>query len=62
MVEHGCSGLAGADAQCQQLASAVGHGEHTWRAYLSAPPADGQPAIHARDRIGRGPWVNVAGQ
>jgi hypothetical protein len=55
-------GLAGADAQCQQLASAVGHGEHQWRAYLSAPPADGQPAIHARDRIGRGPWVNVAGQ
>ena len=54
-------GLAGADARCLQLATAVGHGNHTWRAYLSAPAADGQPPVHARDRIGAGPWVNVAG-
>ncbi len=54
-------GLAGADAHCQQLASGVGHGHHTWRAYLSAPAADGQPAVQARDRIGHGPWVNAAG-
>ena len=54
-------GLAGADAICQRLATAAGAGDHTWRAYLSAPAADGQPAVNARDRIGSGPWVNVAG-
>jgi hypothetical protein len=54
-------GLAGADAQCLRLATAAGHGDHRWRAYLSAPAANGQPAVHARDRIGTGPWVNVAG-
>lgn len=54
-------GLAGADAHCQQLAAGVGHGHHTWRAYLSAPAVDGQPAVHARDRIGPGPWANAAG-
>jgi hypothetical protein len=54
-------GLAGADAQCQRLATAAGHGHHTWRAYLSAPAANGQPAVHARDRIGGGPWVNAMG-
>jgi hypothetical protein len=53
-------GLAGADAHCQKLASAVGAGNRTWRAYLSANPAN-QPAVNARDRIGRGPWVNVKG-
>ncbi len=54
-------GLQGADAHCQQLADAVGHGRRTWRAYLSAPPANGQPAVHARNRIGKGPWVNAKG-
>ena len=53
-------GLAGADAQCQKLAMAVGAGNRMWRAYLSANPM-GQPAVNARDRIGRGPWVNVKG-
>ena len=53
-------GLAGADAQCQKLATAVGAGNRTWRAYLSANPM-GQPAVNARDRIGRGPWVNIKG-
>jgi len=28
-------GLAGADAHCQKLASAVGEGSKTWHAYLS---------------------------
>ena len=28
-------GLAGADAHCQALATAVGAGGHTWHAYLS---------------------------
>jgi hypothetical protein len=54
-------GLAGADAICTRLATAVGAGNNTWRAYLSAPAADGRPAVDARDRIGTGPWVNVAG-
>jgi hypothetical protein len=54
-------GLAGADRQCQQLAQAAGAGSHTWHAYLSAQAADGQPAINARDRIGKGPWQNAKG-
>src|SRR5687768_11222011 len=54
-------GLAGADAHCQRLAAAVGSGEKTWRAYLSAPATSSRPAVHARDRIGKGPWVNALG-
>ena len=54
-------GLAGADAHCQKLATAAGApANRTWRAYLSANPA-GAAAVNARDRIGRGPWVNVKG-
>lgn len=55
-------GLAGADAHCQMLAEAERAGDHTWRAYLSTSATDGQPAVHARDRIGRGPWYNAAGE
>ena len=54
-------GLAGADAHCQRLATAAGFGEKTWRAYLSAPATSSRPAVHARDRIGKGPWVNALG-
>src|SRR6266851_9794489 len=54
-------GLAGADAQCQRLASAAGAGSRTWHAYLSTQPRDGQPAVNARDRIGQGPWYNAKG-
>ena len=54
-------GLAGADKHCQMLAEAVGAGNKTWRAYLSAAAADGQPAVNARDRIGKGPWYNAKG-
>jgi hypothetical protein len=54
-------GLAGADAHCQQLAIAAGQGKRMWRAYLSAPASAGRPAVHARDRIGKGPWVNAKG-
>lgn len=54
-------GLAGADAHCQSLATAEGSGDHTWRAYLSVPARGGQPAVNARDRIGKGPWYNAAG-
>jgi len=52
-------GLEGADAHCQKLATAVNAGDRTWRAYLSAAGADGQPAVNARDRIGKGPWFNA---
>jgi hypothetical protein len=55
-------GLAGADRHCQTLAAAAGAGNRTWRAYLSAAAANGQPAVNARDRIGTGPWYNVKGE
>jgi hypothetical protein len=45
----------GADAHCQYLATAVGQGAKTWRAYLSTSTVD------ARDRIGAGPWYNAKG-
>ncbi|HYE39358.1 MAG TPA: hypothetical protein VEB23_05465 [Ramlibacter sp.] len=51
-------GLAGADRHCQALATAAGAGGKTWRAYLSTT---GAGAVHARDRIGRGPWRNAKG-
>jgi hypothetical protein len=54
-------GLNGADRQCQQLAQTAGAGTHTWHAYLSTQAADGQAAVNARDRIGRGPWQNAKG-
>ena len=54
-------GLAGADAECQRLAAAVGAGERTWRAYLSTPGTRSQTAVNARDRIGNGPWYNANG-
>jgi hypothetical protein len=51
-------GIAGADAHCQMLAESAGAGGKTWRAYLST---SGDGAVHARDRIGDGPWVNANG-
>jgi hypothetical protein len=51
-------GLAGADKHCQTLAAAAGAGNRTWRAYLST---QGTNAVSARDRIGKGPWVNAKG-
>ncbi|MEN0072994.1 MAG: hypothetical protein AAGC69_01335 [Paracraurococcus sp.] len=52
-------GLAGADAHCQALAQAAGAGNHRWHAYLST---QGDGAVNARDRIGRGPWRNARGE
>jgi hypothetical protein len=54
-------GLAGADNYCQTLAQAAGAGAKTWRAYLSTQATDGQHAVNARDRIGKGPWRNSKG-
>jgi hypothetical protein len=51
-------GLEGADKHCQQLAAAAGAGDRTWRAYLSA---SGAKPVHAKDRIGSGPWSNAKG-
>src|SRR3569832_2628274 len=52
-------GLAGADAQCAKLAQAAGSTGKTWHAYLST---QGDGAVNARDRIGKGPWKNAKGQ
>jgi hypothetical protein len=52
-------GVAGADAYCQQLATAAGRGGATWHAYVST---QGPGAVNARDRIGNGPWYNARGQ
>src|SRR3977135_361898 len=54
-------GLAGADRICQNLAMAVGAGNHTWHAYLSQQHQGNEPAINARARIGAGPWYNGKG-
>ena len=50
-------GLANADKKCQDLATAVGGGDHTWVAYLGTQ----DPTLHPRDRIGPGPWRNQKG-
>lgn len=52
-------GLSGADDICQDLADEVGAGDKTWAAYLSA--ANSGLPIHARTRIGEGPWYNALG-
>jgi hypothetical protein len=54
-------GIAGADTHCQTLATKAGAGAKAWRAYLSVQAIDGATAVNARDRIGKGPWVNTAG-
>ena len=56
-------GLTGADRLCQTLAAAVGRGDKTWRAYLSAErdPDNNNNPTYARDRIGDGPWFNANG-
>jgi hypothetical protein len=56
-------GLQGADAHCQALAQAAGAGERVWRAYLSTQGSalNDPNVVHARDRIGPGPWANAKG-
>jgi len=54
-------GIAGADRICQNLAQAVGAGNHTWHAYLSQTQAGNEPSVNARGRIGPGPWYNAKG-
>ena len=54
-------GLEGADRHCAELAKGAGLAGASWHAYLSQAAANGKEAVHARDRIGRGPWYNVKG-
>jgi hypothetical protein len=56
-------GLEGADQHCQSLAKAAGAGGRTWRAYLSTQgnALNDPNVVHARDRIGTGPWHNAKG-
>ncbi len=56
-------GLEGADRHCQSLAAAAGAGDRTWRAYLSTQGSalNDPKVVHARDRIGSGPWHNAKG-
>ena len=54
-------GIDGADKHCQTLAARAGAGGKTWRAYLSVQALGGATAINARDRVGKGPWVNAIG-
>jgi hypothetical protein len=54
-------GIEGADRHCATLAQAAGITGKTWRAYLSTQAADGKPAVNAKDRIGKGPFINVKG-
>ena len=54
-------GLDGADAHCAALAKAAGATAATWHAYLSTTEPGGAAGVNARDRIGKGPWVNAKG-
>lgn len=56
-------GLEGADKHCQSLAASAGAGNRTWRAYLSTQGTalNDPKVVHARDRIGTGPWYNAKG-
>ena len=54
-------GLEGADKHCGDLAAKAGAGGKAWRAYLSQQAVDGKPVVNAKDRIGKGPWVNANG-
>ena len=54
-------GLKGADEHCTMLAQNVGVYGRIWRAYLSTTAAGGKQPIHARERIGVGPWHNQKG-
>lgn len=56
-------GIEGADRHCQSLAEAAGAGKRTWHAYLSTQGTDfnDKTVVHARERIGTGPWHNAKG-
>lgn len=55
-------GLDGADRHCAMLAKEAGLPSTGWRAYLSTQAMPPEIPVHARDRIGSGPWHNVKGE
>lgn len=55
-------GLSGADAYCTTLAENAGVTGKTWRAYLSTTATRTEQVLHAKDRIGNGPWYNAQGE
>jgi hypothetical protein len=55
-------GLEGADAHCAALATAAGSAKTNWKAYLSTTAPQGEAGVNARDRIGKGPWMNIKGE
>jgi hypothetical protein len=57
-------GLSGADEICRQVAedSMPGAGSKTWRAFLSVVNGPGGGPVHAKDRIGTGPWYDRVGR
>lgn len=54
-------GLEGADRHCEALAEKAGLPATGWRAYLSTQAMPPAVPVHARDRIGPGPWHNAKG-
>ncbi|MBX3712987.1 MAG: hypothetical protein KF800_13590 [Lysobacter sp.] len=54
-------GLEGADRHCEALATKAGLPSTGWRAYLSTQAMPPEVPVHARDRIGPGPWHNAKG-
>jgi hypothetical protein len=57
-------GLAGADEICRRAAEMgmPGAGRKTWRAFLSVVKGPNGMPVHARDRIGPGPWYDRNGR
>lgn len=59
------TGLAGADKICTEIAESAmpGAGKKVWHAFLSAKSAGaGNSVVHAKDRIGTGPWYDRSGR
>jgi hypothetical protein len=59
------AGLRGADKLCAEIAerSMPGAGAKQWRAFLSAAAGGANDGpVHARDRIGTGPWYDRMGR
>ena len=59
------AGLRGADKICRTLAGRAMPGAEakTWRAFLSATTdGNGSGPVHARDRVGAGPWYDAMGR
>src|SRR6185503_13101818 len=54
------AGLRGADKICSEVAEVAmpGAGAKAWRAFLSASAGP----VHAKDRVGTGPWFDANGR